>query len=193
MERDPADRLEFSKFNVAKVMENGTSLLGSAGTEYEQDLDTGKCQAVLIKFCSIKSCYVKATFHLLWSRKTSESQKLASNCTTKMLLILKKQLYLLGSRSLLLLWDLSASPILPILTEPALSNSGRTPPWGIADPLSFPTPPPFHLSFELLHPQAWTRRNDSKHRRRCYRRDWAWVWRERSEWKLAICSTMTIC
>ncbi|XP_071815312.1 TATA-binding protein-associated factor 172-like [Apostichopus japonicus] len=41
MERDPADRLEFSKFNVAKVMENGTSLLGSAGTEYEQDLDTG--------------------------------------------------------------------------------------------------------------------------------------------------------
>lgn len=67
------------------------------------------------------------------------------------------------------------------------------PPWGIADPLSFPTPPPFHLSFELLHPQAWTRRNDSKHRRRCYRRDWAWVWRERSEWKLAICSTMTIC
>ncbi|KAJ8037888.1 hypothetical protein HOLleu_18825 [Holothuria leucospilota] len=41
VERDPADRLEFAKFNVAKVLEHGASLLGSSGAEYEQESETG--------------------------------------------------------------------------------------------------------------------------------------------------------
>lgn len=36
-----ACRLEFSKFNISRVLEQGASLLGSAGSEYELDLDIG--------------------------------------------------------------------------------------------------------------------------------------------------------
>ncbi|XP_030839988.1 TATA-binding protein-associated factor 172 [Strongylocentrotus purpuratus] len=36
-----ASRLEFSKFDVARVLEQGASLLGSAGSEYELEVDVG--------------------------------------------------------------------------------------------------------------------------------------------------------
>ena len=42
-----ADQLKFDKFNVSRVLEHGSSLLGSAGTEYELDLeDSGMMSAV---------------------------------------------------------------------------------------------------------------------------------------------------
>lgn len=39
-----ASRLEFSKFDVARVLEQGASLLGSAGSEYELEVDVGTYQ-----------------------------------------------------------------------------------------------------------------------------------------------------
>ncbi|XP_072029618.1 TATA-binding protein-associated factor 172-like [Amphiura filiformis] len=39
VQRDNTDRLQFSRFDVARMLQHGASLLGSAGTEYEMDID----------------------------------------------------------------------------------------------------------------------------------------------------------
>ena len=44
-----ASRLEFSKFDVSRVLNHGASLLGSAGSEYELEVDVGKCFVFFFK------------------------------------------------------------------------------------------------------------------------------------------------
>ena len=35
--RDRSDKLEFSRFDITRVLQKGSALLGSAGTEFDMD------------------------------------------------------------------------------------------------------------------------------------------------------------